>query len=74
MKEMNNHDNDFNDNKLLKLDSVSVNRNPTSNIELTNKKYIDDELDENTILRFSQTLLSYLKVSVGNETKKINKI
>ena len=31
-----------------------------------NKKYIDDELDKNTIVRFNQTLQNYLKVSVGN--------
>ena len=32
-----------------------------------NKKYIDDELDKNTIVRFNQTLQNYLKVSVGND-------
>ena len=30
------------------------------------KKYVDDELDKNTIVRFNQTLQNYLKVSVGN--------
>ena len=64
----NNEDNDFNDNRLLNLDSVVVNRNPTLDNELSNKKYIDDELDKNTIIRFNQTLSNYLKVTVGNDT------
>ena len=54
--------------KLTNLDSIAVNRNPTLNNELANKKYIDDQLDENTIVRFNQTLENYLKVSVGNDT------
>ena len=63
----NNQDNDLNDNKLINLDSVTVNRNPNLYNELANKKYIDDELDKNTVLRFNQTLENYLKVSVGND-------
>ena len=42
----NNQDTDFNDNKLLNLDSVTVNRNPTLDNELSNKKYIDKEIDK----------------------------
>ena len=64
----NNQDNDLNDSKLTSLDSITVNRNPTSDNELSNKKYIDDELDKNTILRFNRTLENYLKVSVGIDT------
>ena len=60
----NNQDNDFNGNKLLNLDSVVVNRNPTLDNEQSNKKYIDNELDKNTIVRFNQTLSNYLKVTV----------
>ena len=52
----NNEDNDLNDNKLRKLHSITVNRNPSSDNEVANKKYIDDELDKNTVLRFNQTL------------------
>ena len=63
----NNQDNDFNDNNLINIDSITVNREPSSDNELANKKYIDDELDKNTIVRFSQTLTIYLKVSVGND-------
>ena len=69
----NNQDNDFNDRKLTNLDSITVNRNPSSDNELANKKYIDDELDKNTVLRFNQTLSNYLKVSVGNDTYNLTK-
>ena len=69
----NNQDNDLNDKKITNLDSVTVNRNPTSDSEVTNKKYIDDELDKNTILRFNQTLSNYLKVSVGDDTYNLTK-
>ena len=58
----NNQDNDLNDNKLTNIDSITVNQNPTSDNELSNKKYIDDELDKNTIIRFNQTLENYMKV------------
>ena len=69
----NNQDNDLNDNKLINLDSISVNRNPSSDNELANKKYIDDSIGEGTLLRFNQTLSNYLKVSVGNNTYNLTK-
>ena len=69
----NNQDNDFNDNKLINIDSIRVNREPSSDNELANKKYIDDELDKNTLVRFNQTLSNYLKVSVGNDTYNLTK-
>ena len=69
----NNKDNDLNDNKLTNLDSITVNRNPTSDNELASKKYIDDELVKNTIVRFNKTLQNYLKVSVGNDTYNLTK-
>ena len=59
--------------KLTNLDSVTVNRKPTSDNELSNKKYIDDELNKNTIVRFNQTLQNYLKVSVENDTYNLTK-
>ena len=64
----NNQDKVFNDSKLINVDSITVKREPSLDNELANKNYIDDELDKNTILRFSQTLQNYLKVSVGNDT------
>ena len=69
----NNQDNDFNDKKLINLDSVTVNRNPSIDNELSNKKYIDDELGKNTVLKFNQTLQNYLKVSVGNDINNLTK-
>ena len=59
--------------KKTNIDSITVNRNPSSDNELANKKYIDDELDKNTIVRFNQTLQNYLKVSVGNDTYNLFK-
>ena len=64
---------DFNDKKLKNIDSITVNRNPTSDNELGNKKYIHDELDKNTVLRHNQTLQKYLKVSVGKYTYNLAK-
>ena len=69
----NNQDKDFNDNKLTNIDSITVNGNPNTDNELANKNNVDDELDKNTIVRFSQTLTIYLKVSVGNDTYNLTK-
>ena len=54
----NNQENDLNDNKLTNLDSITINRDPTSDNEVSNKRYIDNEIDKNTIVRFSQTLMN----------------
>ena len=64
----NDQDIDFNDNKLTNIDSVTVNRNPTADNEVSNKKCYDDEIDKNTIVRFNQTLQNYPKASIGNDT------
>ena len=69
----NNQDNDLNDKKLTNIDSITVNRNPSLDKELANKKYIDDSIAEGTLLRFNQTLTNYLKVSVGNDTYNLTK-
>ena len=69
----NNKDNDFNDNKLTNIDSLTVNREPASDNDVWNKKYINDELDKNTLLRLEQTLQNYLKVSVGNDKYNLTK-
>ena len=63
----NNQDNDFDDKKLLNIESITVNRKPSLDDEVSNKKCVVDELDKNTCLRFNQTLTNYLKVSVGND-------
>ena len=62
----NNQDNDFNDKKLKNKDSITVNRD-TSDYELSNKKYIDYDLNKNIIVRNNQTPSNYLKDSVGND-------
>ena len=69
----NNQDNDLNDNKLTKIISITINNNPTDDNHVSNKKYIDNELDKNTIVRFNQTLENYLKVSVGSDTYNLTK-
>ena len=69
----NNQDNNLNDNKLTNINSITINNNPTDDNHVSNKKYIDDELDKNTILRFNQTLTNYLKVSVGNDIYNLTK-
>ena len=69
----NNRDNYLNDKKLTNFDSIAVKRNPTSDIELTNKLYVNNELDKNTVIRFNQILEKYLKASVGNDTYNLTK-
>ena len=69
----NNQDNDLNDNKLTNIDSIQVNRNPSLDNEVTNKKYVDDSIGEGTWLRFNQTLTKYLNFSVGNDTYNLIK-
>ena len=64
----NNQDNNLNDNKLTNINSITINNDPFDDNRVSNKKYIDDELDKNTIVRFNQTLQNYLKVLVGNDT------
>ena len=69
----NDQDNEFDNKKVTNLDSVTVNRNPSLDIESANKKYIVDELDKNTVPRFHQTLQNYLKVSVGDDIYNLTK-
>ena len=64
----NNQDNDFNNNKITNINSITINRNPISDNEVSNKKYVDDSIGGGTLLRFNQTLQNFLKVSVGNDT------
>ena len=69
----NNKDNDLNDNKLTNIDSITVNRNPTSDNEVANKKYVDDSIgDNNNVLNFNQSEDNYLNVSVGNNSYNLS--
>ena len=69
----NNQDNDFNDNELTNINSIIIKNNPTDDNHVCNKKYIDEEIDKNTIVRFNQTLTNYLKISVGNDIYHLTK-
>ena len=69
----NNQDNNFNNNKITNINSITINNNPTDDNHVSNKNYIDAELDKNTIVRFNQTLENYLKVSVGNDIYHLTK-
>ena len=69
----NDQDNEFDNNKCTNLDSITVNRDPNLDNELSNKKYVDNSIGEGTLLRFNQTLENYLKVSVGNDTYNLTK-
>ena len=69
----NNQDNNFNDNNLTNINSITINNNPTDDNHVSNKKYIDNELDKSTILRFNQTLQNYLRVSVGSDIYNLTK-
>ena len=63
----NNQNNDFNNNKLTNINSITINKNPTLDNEVSNKKYIDDELDKNTIIRLNDNSNDiYLKVNINN--------
>ena len=67
----NNQDKDLNDSKLTNLDSNTINRYLVPDNEVSNKKYIDNELDKITLVRFNQALENYLKVSIRNDTYKL---
>ena len=47
--------NDFNESRLVNLIVNTLNRNPILHEEAASKKYVDDTLEEGTILRFNQT-------------------
>ena len=63
----NNQDNDLNDNKLTNINTVTMNNNPTDDNHVSNKKYIDDELDKSTIVRLNDDSNDrYLQVHINN--------
>ena len=65
----NNQDNDFNDNKLTNINSITINTTPTDNNHVINKKYVDDQLDKDTIVRLNDDSNDkYLKVNFNNST------
>ena len=63
----NNQDNDFNDNKLTNINSITINNVPTDVNHVSNKKYIDDELHKHTIVRLNDDSHDrYLQVHIDN--------
>ena len=69
----NDQDDEFDHSKLTEFDSITINRNPSSDNEVSTRKYVVDSIGEGTILRFNQTLQSYLKVCVGNDVYILTK-
>ena len=63
-------DSEFGDDKLTNLDSVSVDRNPSLDNELANKKYNHDSIGEGTKVRFNQSLQ---KLLVGYDVYRLTK-
>ena len=57
---------------MTNLDSVSVNRNPSSDNELTITKDIHELLDSDDFLKSNQTLENYLELSVGNHVSNLS--
>ena len=66
-------DKDFNDIKLTNIDSNTVVGNPTLENNLANNIYVDDLIEDGTLLRFNQTLENYLKISVENDTYNLSR-
>ena len=66
-------DMEFDTNSLTTLQKLTVNRNPTSDEEVSNQNHIDNELNKNTFSRFSHSLQNYLKISVGNDVYNLTK-
>ena len=57
----------------MNLDIFVANRDPSSDNEFSTEKYIDNELDEITILGFIQTLQNYLEVFLRNDVYSLTK-
>ena len=67
----------FDNIRLTNLDSTTINKDRSSNNEISNRNYLADSIKKIRIVRFNQTLENYLKITVGNGTyneTKINKI
>ena len=64
---------EFDNIKLTKLDSITVKRNPSTNIEQSIEKYNDDSKREGTFIRNNQSLQNYFKVTVNNTVFSLTK-
>ena len=64
-----NQDKNFKNNKLTKINSITINKNPTDYNHVSNKKYVDDQLDKDSIVRLNDDSNDrYLKVNINNTT------
>ena len=64
---------EFDIHRTTNLDKITAGRNPILDEEVSKKRYTDNELDKNTILKFSQTLQNCLKLLVGNKFFRLTK-
>ena len=65
----NNQDNDFNDKKITNINSIIIDKKPSSDNEVINKKNFNDEVDKDTIVRLNDNSNDrYLKVNIKNST------
>ena len=63
----NNQDNNFNNNKLTNINSITINTNANDNNHVTNKKYVVDPLDKDTIVNLNDNSNDrYWKVNINN--------
>ena len=67
----NQKDNEFDNNRVTKLNRITVKRNPILDQEVFRKKHVDDTIGEGTTIRFKQTLENFLKVTDGSSVYKI---
>ena len=58
---------------MTNLGIITIKRNLRVGNEVSNKKYVDDELNKNTILRFIGSLQNYLKVAVAYADENFTK-
>ena len=63
----NNQSNNFNNNIISNVKSIEINDKPSNDKHCINKKYFEDELDNNTIVRLNDNSNNgYLKVQINN--------
>ena len=63
----NNTSNDFNANIITNVNSIQINSIPSNNSDVTNKKYVDDNIDNYSIVRLSDDSNDrYLRARVEN--------
>ena len=66
-------DKELDNNKLTNLDIITVNGNPTTDSEQSNRKYVDDSIEEGKNNKFNQSLQKYVQVSFGHDVDSLTK-